>query len=243
MSFLGIRGSSTLHRQLTSPRSQDFSLPMLSPSVTSDVSQDSRDVLVQRLADLSTRLASATDLADADVTALHVDVDRMERILRGKAARVIESSRESPATPRRGSFSRTMSGLSNYDADGFWGPTSPLRSPQRSSSALFASFSSPPSPDLTDRPSLRRSHDRLAIAMAEPVRKLETNSIAGREQLLAKEAEKLLERLTTALEELKVRKDETSVSFGLHCLQLALLILDSVFMILLYLAMSLLRTE
>ncbi|KUI57737.1 hypothetical protein VP1G_05036 [Cytospora mali] len=52
-----------------------------------DVTQDSRDVLVQRLNDLAQRL-SAADVRASDVGALHAQVDDMERVLsRGSRAR------------------------------------------------------------------------------------------------------------------------------------------------------------
>lgn len=62
-----------------------------------DVTQDSRDVLVQRLTDLAERLSGA-NVRTASVEALHRQVDEMERVLRG-ANRDRSTSRHS-ASPR-----------------------------------------------------------------------------------------------------------------------------------------------
>lgn len=48
-----------------------------------DVTQDSRDVLVQRLTDLAERIGSAENVRTSCIEALHKEVDEMERVLRG----------------------------------------------------------------------------------------------------------------------------------------------------------------
>lgn len=52
-------------------------------SAENDVTQDSRDVLVQRLTDLAERIADAENVRMACIEALHKEVDEMERVLRG----------------------------------------------------------------------------------------------------------------------------------------------------------------
>lgn len=52
-------------------------------SAENDVTQDSRDVLVQRLTDLAERIADAENVRTSCIEALHKEVDEMERVLRG----------------------------------------------------------------------------------------------------------------------------------------------------------------
>lgn len=64
-----------------------------------DVTQDSRDVLVQRLTDLADKLSEG-NVRTASIEALHKQVDEMERVLRG-ASRTRSVSRHSRASSSR----------------------------------------------------------------------------------------------------------------------------------------------
>lgn len=64
-----------------------------------DVTQDSRDVLVQRLTDLADKLSEG-NVRTSSIEALHKQVDEMERVLRG-ASRARSLSRHSRASSRR----------------------------------------------------------------------------------------------------------------------------------------------
>lgn len=79
------------------------------PSDTSaedDVTQDSRDVLVQRLTDLAERLGGARGVGAAGVEALHRHVDEMERELRRSSSRTRDGDR---SASRRSSRRRRSS--------------------------------------------------------------------------------------------------------------------------------------
>lgn len=80
----------------------------LSDLSVDDIAQDSRDVLVQRLNDLSDKLSTA-DVRASSIEALHRQVDDMERILRGAASRSRSASRHSVSS-RRGSSSLNTNG-------------------------------------------------------------------------------------------------------------------------------------
>ncbi|KAF3765845.1 hypothetical protein M406DRAFT_356082 [Cryphonectria parasitica EP155] len=69
-------------------------------SAADDVTQDSRDVLVQRLNDLAEKLSTAASVRAASVEALHKQVDDMERTLRGAGSRDRSASRHSSSTRR-----------------------------------------------------------------------------------------------------------------------------------------------
>lgn len=64
----------------------DDDVDSLSDVSADDVTQDSRDVLVQRLTDLAARLSRA-DVRASGVEALHRQVDEMEQVLRGGGSR------------------------------------------------------------------------------------------------------------------------------------------------------------
>lgn len=208
---------------------------------------------MQRLADLSSRLAASDDLEDEDFSAMHVDVDRLERVLREGRSRSVSHDTASPSS-RMSLYSRRPA-ISNHGDDNhedIWGTPSPLSSAfaRRISDALKT-------PNKTlDRPMLRRNRDRLAVAIAEAEKSLErkdivplpTASTIDLEKmmiepavtrvpnvgLLAIESEKLQKRLTTTLEEMKIRRDEANVSIRFILCQALLLTLDSIYMIFLF---------
>jgi hypothetical protein len=111
LQYLGISHFPVLHRQFSPPTKGAFSDS--SPS-QQDITQDSKDVLIERLNDLALRLSTAKDLEDGAVTAIHSQVDKIEKILRG------EEKHKKPGHSRSGSE------LSKEDI--FWGPATPKQS-------------------------------------------------------------------------------------------------------------------
>lgn len=105
---LGIAHFPVLHRQLTSPTSATFR----ETSPNEDLTQDSKDVLIERLNDLITQLSQANSLEDGAVSAIHSQVDKIERVLRGGDAQ----------TPRSPGLLETP-----REDDTFWGPATPTR--------------------------------------------------------------------------------------------------------------------
>jgi hypothetical protein len=110
LQYLGISHFPVLHRQFSSPTKGVFSDS--SPS-QQDITQDSKDVLIERLNDLALRLSSAKELEDGAVTAIHSQVDRIEMILRGEEKH------------KKLSHSRSGSRVSKEDP--FWGPATPTQ--------------------------------------------------------------------------------------------------------------------
>jgi len=83
MSFgrLGIAHFPVLHRQL-SPTSADFPV---SPSIQDDITQDNKDILIERLNDLVQRLSKdGASIGDKAVTNIHHMVDGIETLMREK---------------------------------------------------------------------------------------------------------------------------------------------------------------
>jgi len=111
LQYLGISHFPVLHRQFSSPTSRAFS--DLSPG--QELTQDSKDVLIERLNDLVLRLSTTNELEDGAVTAVHSQVDKIELILRGEERH------------QRPSHSRNGSGISRAEDDPFWGPATPTQ--------------------------------------------------------------------------------------------------------------------
>lgn len=88
---LGSSGSDSRHDDVDTASESDISVD--------DVTQDSRDVLVQRLTDLADKLSEG-NIRTASIEALHKQVDEMERVLRG-GSRARSASRHSRISPSR----------------------------------------------------------------------------------------------------------------------------------------------
>lgn len=131
-------------------------------SAENDVTQDSRDVLVQRLTDLAERIADAENVRTSCIEALHKEVDEMERVLRGSNShRDRSTSRHSQASssqrrrvdalqPRGSSSSRPRSlqlptGQSSSGGEGARGRESLGIMPPMSPSWLMSHFQRRPS--------------------------------------------------------------------------------------------------
>jgi hypothetical protein len=184
--FLGIRDFPVLHSQLSSPSSKLFQSPDPSTELAQELAQDSKDVLIQRLHDLTSQLSAADSLKNEDITALHVDLDRMERVLHHTPAMHHE---EAFRAHRR---INSMESLRSNDDDIFWAPLSPrLASPRLKSGFKLQEFS-----------------HKVAETPAKA-----TDHISPRQAvLLAQEADSLYKHLETIVKELKARKDEANVS-------------------------------
>ena len=139
--FIGIRDFPILHRQFSSPTVRLSESPTTS---IHDLARDSKDVLIQRLNDLANRLAAEEALKDEDITALHIDVDRMERVAKSSVGVSQEESSQERRSPGN------IGTLRPNEGDLFWGP--PL-SPSRKAIMRF-----PESP-------LQKSHTRLQASL------------------------------------------------------------------------------
>ena len=115
--FIGIRDFPVLHRQFSSPTSKTFE----SPASNKDLAGDSKDVLIQRLNDLAFRLATEENMKDEDITALHVDMDRMERVMHKSSGIHLEESFHD------GRGQASIGTSRDHEEDAFWGPFSPSR--------------------------------------------------------------------------------------------------------------------
>jgi hypothetical protein len=111
LQYLGISHFPVLHRQFSLPT--NGALSDSSPS-QQDLTQDSKDVLIERLNDLVLHLSTSQELEDGAVTAIHSQVDRIEMILRG------EEKHKKP--------SPSLSGTGMSRDDPFWGPVTPTQS-------------------------------------------------------------------------------------------------------------------
>ncbi len=170
-----------LHRQFSSPSTR---LPESPTASIHDLARDSKDVLVQRLNDLSIRLVAEEALKDEDITALHIDVDRMERVMKKSVGIPQEESSHERRSPS------SVGTLREQEDDLFWGP--PF-SPNRKVIMRL-----PGSP-------VHTSHARLQGSLEMSPNKA---------SLLAQEADALNEQLSKALKELQARKEESNVRFS-----------------------------
>ena len=176
--FIGIRDFPILHRQFSSPNARLSESPTTS---THDLARDSKDVLVQRLNDLANRLTAEEALKDEDISALHIDVDRMERVMKKSVGIPLEEQFHERRSPS------SIGTLRDHEDDLFWGP--PF-SPSRKVTMR-----------LPDSP-VRSSHARLQRSLEISPKKA---------VLLAQEADSLNEQLSRALKELQARKEESNV--------------------------------
>lgn len=159
---LGIAHFPVLHRQLTLPTSAYFpDLP------DEDLTQDSKDVLIDRLSDLVLRLSKVRSLQDGAVSAIHKEVDKIEVLVNG-----LEKTNSPSPT-----LSKEKSGLSSNEDD-FWGPRTPTQSMKMRLPILSQSSSprSVPKPVSEGSPSrvaeVARAAEELAANLASTVEKL-----------------------------------------------------------------------
>ncbi|RDL39016.1 Uncharacterized protein BP5553_03356 [Venustampulla echinocandica] len=110
---LGIAHFPVLHRQFSSPITSPRSIQ---PSPREeDLTEDNKDVLIERLHDVVLRLSKDNSLENTTIAAIHHKVDEVEILMR-------EGSRRKSPSLRSGSFG------SAREDDTFWGPRTPTQS-------------------------------------------------------------------------------------------------------------------
>jgi hypothetical protein len=171
-------GISHFHRQLSSPTASQEKRP----EQDEDINEDSKDVLMDRLNDLVSRLAGSHSIEDDTVTAIHSEVDKIELILR-KGERHLSPFSEDPY------------GIMNAprDPEHFWGPSL-----------------SPSRPSLSPSQSLRMRLPPKLQSSAQGHRGKEMTAEVAMK--IAKEAEELATTLSETVDELLLRKEEADVS-------------------------------
>ncbi|RFU34050.1 hypothetical protein B7463_g2277, partial [Scytalidium lignicola] len=185
--YLGIAHFPVLHQQF-SPTTSKLSVEN---SPTRTLTDDNKDVLIERLNDLVSRVTSSS-LDDSVVTAIHGDVDHIERLLQGK-----EKQSQSPLSARssmdRGLRSSTDENISEKKS--FWSPATPTRSismhlPIRESLSPSSQYATP---------DVKRHLDRT--------KEVVTSTAA------------LVAQLTTTVAELQARREESQHIHGLLILR------------------------
>ncbi|KAK0116956.1 hypothetical protein ONS96_012800 [Cadophora gregata f. sp. sojae] len=165
---LGIAHFPVLHRQLTSPTSA-----LLPESLTEDLTQDSKDVLIDRLSDLVLRLSNVTSLQDGAVSAIHREVDKIESLVNG-----VEKANSPDHL-----LSREKSGHS-LSEDDFWGSPTPSQRLKMRIPVISQNLS----PKSVSKPELEMSSSR-AVEVAKAAEELATNLASTLEKLLVRKEE------------------------------------------------------
>jgi len=187
---LGIAHFPVLHRQFSSSIGKGPS----ESSQNQDITQDNKDVLIERLNDLVARLSKNSPLEDSTVTAIHSGVDQIELLMRGrepppKAAQSISDGFDAEQSKENGE-------------DIFWGPSmSPTRNIrlQLPDKASDSAHSPHHGPQMTSSRAIEIAKVaehlslKLAATMSElRVRKEESDHV---HDLLITRAEKAAERI------------------------------------------------
>lgn len=153
----------SLHRQLTSPTANGF--PKAVPD--EDLTEDSKDVLIERLNDLVARLSNARNIDDVAVTAIHSQMDRIELIVRR------EERHQSP-------LDGTVASLDVLrDEDNFWGPPSPsqslrMRLPPKPGSAVLPQHQRELSMSTAKAVKIAKEAEELASILSTTIKELQT---------------------------------------------------------------------
>ena len=191
MNHIGISHFPVLHRQFSSPTSIVFSEP---PTPNQDLTQDNKDVLIERLNDLVSRLSLDSSVEDGIVSAIHGGVDRIEALLK---------NREKAAHKKSPSIGNEI----------FGGPLTPTQN-------LRMHFPETQSPRLsiTREESFAGSFNGLEQLNRSPTSHRQSVSReapmgAKRAIEVAKSAEELASKLAVTVAELQVRREESDVSF------------------------------
>lgn len=206
-----------------------------------DITQDSRDVLVQRLNDLAQRLSGA-NVRTENIEALHAQVDAMEKVLSRRHRSSIRrtpsaSTRRSASLQPGGSRPRSLvlpAGGDGRDALGIMAPMSP--------SWLRSHFQRRPSthgdrPDETSELhkagpvpmpiSSSRHHQPASEQQLQPAEATATFSSSPKissemADSIVMEAENLCAEMSTVIESLQKRREESDVTFPCDSLELIL---------------------
>jgi hypothetical protein len=159
MNFIGISSFPVLHRQFSSPTSTS----LLESSSSQDLTQDNKDVLIERLNDLVLRLSKDRSVEDSIISAIHSGVDRIELLMKGREK---ENQKKSPQVSNESKHARGNS------EDIFWG--SPL-TPTRNVRMRFPDSPTSPHHSVHRRP--RMSADR-AIEIVKSAEDLSSKLLA-----------------------------------------------------------------
>jgi hypothetical protein len=152
-----------------------------------DEDEDRKDVLVQRLNDLTQRLSSGAEVGDDLISVLHAKVDEMERVLAKQ-----KSLRRKPRSSRPPSIRQDGQSQSGERHDSFWASPSP-------SLVLSRVLDLPPSsPAAVDEPPAKPPEAKSAMSLQDALR-------------IASEAEMLNGQLSDLVTNLKARHEETEV--------------------------------
>ena len=114
LQYIGISHFPVLHRQFSSPTSAVF----LESPPSQDLTQDNKDVLIERLNDLVLRLSKDSSLEDSIVSAIHTGVDQIELLMK----------KEKRSHKKPPSVSSDIKISKGSGEDTFWGPLTPTRS-------------------------------------------------------------------------------------------------------------------
>lgn len=147
-----------LHRQFSSPSKASPEIP-----TNEDLTQDSKDVLIERLNDLILQLSETNFLEDGAVTNIHSQVDKIERLIRRQDWHTPQHSPGQLAPPR--------------EDDTLWGPPTPTHSIKmrlpRSSSVSESPFFTEPKINTSKADAVAKAAEDLASKMATTVAELQ----------------------------------------------------------------------
>lgn len=202
-----------------------------------DITQDSRDVLVQRLNDLAQRLSGA-NVRTENIEALHAQVDAMEKVLSrrhrspGRRAASSSSARRSTSLQPGGSRPRSLvlpAGGDGRDALGIMAPMSPSWLKSHFQRRLSTHGDRPdetselhkagPVPMSIPIPPPARHHQPASEQRLYPGEASVTSSSPKISSEMADsivlEAENLCAEMSTVIESLQKRREESDVNLSL----------------------------
>ncbi|KAG9235483.1 hypothetical protein BJ875DRAFT_459083 [Amylocarpus encephaloides] len=163
---LGFGHGQTSPSFLTSYPSPRFQKPTPIP-LSSEITEDNKDVLIERLNDLVLRLSKEHSLEDKVVTKIHKEVDGIEGLLKGDSS------------SRKTSAGLNLEVESRWDgSDTFWGPITPTRSirmtiPMKASAQKEVELEEKSmSPKIAAR--IAKEAEELATSLAKGVAELQT---------------------------------------------------------------------
>jgi hypothetical protein len=196
MHHLGLAHSPVLHRQMSSPTSKSSAD---SSGSDQDVTQDSKDVLVERLNDLVSRLSSNDALENGTVSAIHSQVDSIETLMRGS-----KRISESPEAVGEGLGPRSP----RLNESSLWGPPlTPTRNVRSRLPRLLEGFTAARQAaidlELLEFPTPFAS----PASSSQPQVHMTSSRIAE----ISKAAEDLAVKLEATVSELKIRRKESDV--------------------------------
>ncbi|TVY73612.1 hypothetical protein LSUE1_G005204 [Lachnellula suecica] len=207
MSFgrLGIAHFPVLHRQLASPTNTRFSGSLTSQD---DLTQDNKDVLIERLNDLVQRLSKhGASIEDNAVTNIHHMVDGIETLMREKPKEPLIEDTDS----------ESEDGVTR-EQESLWGPPLPLTPVRNTRMRLPESWKSPqrssPAPTIEETTVPKTADDQeeveeIAMQVSQPSASTNKEMSAPKVAEIASEAEELAAQLSQTVAELQIRREES----------------------------------